>query len=128
MACFVAPMAEAVVVAIAKKVVEKKEQRDGTFESAQSEFTWSRKLGWLNKMLWGGVSLLALEHFWHGEIVPWPPFLTAMYDPSGVSPMLYEIATTGTLMAAFVTLVWGVMVLIKDKKAKTVHGKAQADI
>ena len=36
------------------------------------------KLWILNALLWGGVILLVLEHVWHHEVVPWPPFLTAM--------------------------------------------------
>jgi hypothetical protein len=45
------------------------------------------------------VILLAFEHLWHGEIVPWPPFLTAMNNPADIAPMLHEIATIGIGMA-----------------------------
>ena len=76
-------------------------------------------------MLWGGVSLLALEHLWHGEIVPWPPFLTALNNPDDVAPMLHEVATIGTAMAIFVTFVWGIMVLIAERKAKAISDKIQ---
>jgi len=27
-------------------------------------------LGMLEVLLWGGAGLLALEHIWHGEVVP----------------------------------------------------------
>ncbi len=40
----------------------------------------SRKLMWLANLLWGGALLLAYEHVWHGEVVPWFPFLTAASD------------------------------------------------
>lgn len=132
MACFVAPMAEAIVVTIIKKTIEKKERKaieaglspKDYHPEAPSTVAWSRKLGWLNKMLWGGVLLLALEHLWHGEIVPWPPFLTAVNSPADIGPVLFEIATVGSAMAIFVTVVWAVMVVIADRKAKTVPAEA----
>ena len=133
MACFLVPMAEAIVVSVAKNIAEKKELNgapEGTSKTefrlkSQTELTWSRRLGWLNKLLWGGVMLLGLEHLWHGEIVPWPPFLTAMYNPADIGPMLSEVAIVGTSMAVFVTLVWGVMVLAADRKSKALRAKAQ---
>ncbi|MFA6308873.1 MAG: hypothetical protein WC677_03905 [Clostridia bacterium] len=135
MACFMVPMAEAIVVTVIKKTAEKKEKDLNIKESSEEEFSlksqteikWSTKLGWLNKLLWGGVLLLAVEHLWHGEVVPWPPFLTAMNNPADIAPMLHEIATVGTSMAVFVTLVWGTMVLIADRKVKAVPGKAQTE-
>ena len=60
-----------------------------------------------------------LEHLWHGEIVPWPPFLTAMENPADIAPMLHEIATTGTGMAVFVTIFWLLIVTIADQKVRT---------
>ena len=69
-------------------------------------------------MLWGGSFLLAIEHIWHGEIIPVPPFLTAMTDPAAIQPMLHEIATAGVTMAVLVSLVWAGMVLIADRKCK----------
>ena len=35
----------------------------------------------------------------NGQVVPWPPFLTAMQTPSEIVPMLKEIALYGTTMA-----------------------------
>jgi hypothetical protein len=133
MACFTVPMAEAIIVTIIQKVVEKNEKKDNPGVSLHQEldenphtgFRWSRKLGWLKNLLWGGVFLLAIEHIWHGEVVPWPPFLTAMNNPADIAPMLHEIATIGTAMALFVTLVWGIMVLIADKKAKAFPSEAK---
>jgi hypothetical protein len=134
MACFLVPLAEAVVVTVLQKAAKKKERKNQPDVSqkeynptAQSErmlrsqhtIAWSRKLGWLSKLLWGGVLLLAIEHIWHGEVVPWPPFLTAMNNPAEIGPMLHEMATIGTGMAVFVTLVWVVLVLVADHKAKS---------
>ena len=77
-------------------------------------------MNWLTNLLWGGVFLLAIEHIWHGEVVPWPPFLTAINNPNDIAPMLYEIVTVGVSMAAFVTFIWGIMVLISDKIYKRI--------
>ncbi|MDD2214647.1 MAG: hypothetical protein PHR21_08955 [Oscillospiraceae bacterium] len=62
-------------------------------------------------MLWGGSALLAFEHIWHGEVVPWFPFLTAATDPSDRAAMLHEMATVGVSMALLVTAAWGLMLL-----------------
>ncbi len=128
MACFIAPVAEAIVTTIAKKVIEKKELKSGkihvdtgTEESIFETGSLSKKLGILNKMLWGGSALLAFEHVWHGEVVPFFPFLTAASNPEDTAEMLHEIATTGITMAVLVTAVWGIMMwvasAIKKRKA-----------
>jgi formate-dependent phosphoribosylglycinamide formyltransferase (GAR transformylase) len=70
------------------------------------------KLGLLNALLWGGVILLAVEHIWHGEVTPWPPFLTAMATPSGIPVMLHEMATIGLAMSAVTTVTWGAILAI----------------
>ena len=125
MACFLVPMTEAIVTTIAQKVIEKKEKKAGvqTVTSADG-FTmektpFSQKLGWLNKMLWGGSALLAFEHVWHGEVVPYFPFLTAAGEgPEAVSEMLHEMATAGVCMAAIVTVVWIGMLLVSKSLEK----------
>jgi hypothetical protein len=118
MACFTVPLAEAIVTTIVQKVVETNEKKTGAAK-IDTGLRWSQRLGWLNKMLWGGVILLALEHVWHGEVVPWPPFLTAMNNPADIAPMLHEIATVGVGMAICVTVVWAVIVLIADAKVRS---------
>ena len=118
MACFIVPMGEAIVTSVVQKVMENKEKKDGVKRTTEKTLTWSRKLSWLNKLLWGGTILLAFEHVWHGEVVPWPPFLTAMENPADVGPMWHEVATIGVGMAIFVTVVWGIMVMIAEMKAK----------
>jgi hypothetical protein len=76
---------------------------------------WVHKLEWLNRMLWGGVLLLGIEHVWHGEITFWPPFLTAMQNPAETELMLHEMATVGVVMALFVTIVWFIGTVIADR-------------
>ncbi len=114
MACFLAPAAEAIVATIARRAIIKKEEKaleadTGDRLEIPEKVPFSRKLKWLTNLLWGGTVLLAFEHVWHGEVVPWFPFLTAASDPASASEMLHEIATTGVLMAAAVTVVWLVM-------------------
>lgn len=75
-------------------------------------------MGWLNKMLWGGTLLLALEHVWHGEVTFTPPFLTAMQNPADTATMLHEMATVGVVMAVAVTAIWGIMVLVAEVKSR----------
>lgn len=110
MACFLVSAAEAVVVKVVEKNVEKKEEQQAlsSEHSVEKELRipWSAKLKWLSRMLWGGVILLAFEHIWHGEIILAPPFLTAMASPADTAAMLYEMATAGLGMAALITGVW----------------------
>ena len=75
MACFLVSAAEAVVVKAVEKKVEKKEEAAEASSEREVRIPWSRKLKWLSHMLWGGVILLAFEHVWHGEVVPYFPFL-----------------------------------------------------
>ena len=85
MACFLVSAAEAVVVKGIEKHEEKVELEKIENEEASAEpekIPLSRKLKWLSYMLWGGVVLLAFEHVWHGEVVPFPPFLTAASNPA----------------------------------------------
>lgn len=109
MACFIAPVTEAVVTTIAEKVLHSHECKAES-EGKELSCKFSEKLGLLNKMLWGGSALLAFEHLWHGEVVPFYPFLTAASDAESTSVMLHEIATSGVAMALLVTAVWaGIM-------------------
>ena len=114
MACFSAPLAQAVVVSIAK--------RGG--KASRNPFV--THLDWLQKMLFGGSFLLAIEHVFHGEIIPQFPFLTAVKDGE-VAGMLHEIATVGVAMAVLITLVWVAMVgvsVVMDRRAATAETRA----
>ncbi|MBP5491631.1 MAG: hypothetical protein J6Y08_02180 [Clostridiales bacterium] len=122
MACFIVPATEAIVTTIAAKVLAKKEMNTEIHHEGSSEIIektgFSRKLNWLNNMLWGGSALLALEHVWHGEVVPWFPFLTAAADAADRAEMFHEMATVGVSMAALVTVTWGIMVLVSSRLEK----------
>jgi hypothetical protein len=100
-------MVEAVVTTAVNKAVKKKES-----EKSEVNSTFSRKLGWLNNMLWGGSALLAFEHAWHGEIIPQFPFLTNAINAADRATMLHEMSTTGVGMAVAVTAVWAIAVVV----------------
>lgn len=132
MACFLVPAAEAVATTIAAKVIKTKESRseavlDSTEQTAPEmldKIPFSQKLGWLNRLLWGGSALLCFEHVWHGEVVPWFPFLTAAADPSEAGAMLHEMATTGVMMTVLVTAVWlGMLAVSSIIEKRTISEK-----
>ena len=118
MACFLVSAAEAVVVKAVEKSVEKKEEAAEVSAEREVRIPWSRKLKWLSHMLWGGVILLAFEHVWHGEVVAWPPFLTAMSDAGATAEMLHEMATVGVCMALLITAVWFGVCKVADVLAR----------
>lgn len=117
MACFLVPAAQAIIVtaanAASEKHLKKEIKASDTDITADESSTLSfhGKVKWLRNMLWGGSAMLAFEHVWHGEVVPWFPFLTAAEDPASLSELLGEMATVGVTMAALVTAVWGAMLL-----------------
>ncbi len=94
MACFIAPMALAIVTTIIQLLTR------------HSDLTHKLKLSILNSMLWGGVALLAAEHVFHGEITAWAPYLTAMSSPADTAVMLSEIASIGGSMTLAISLSW----------------------
>lgn len=108
MACFLAPAITAIItISVRKKIASK------------------YHIEWLNTMLLGGVAMLAIEHIAHKEIVPYPPFLTAMQNPADIPAMLQEIATIGIAMTMAIVSVWAVMVLIANNSAKMREKKIQ---
>ena len=117
MACFLVSAAEALVVTGVEKheeKVEEEKKEQGIEEIEPAKVPMSRKLKWLTWMLWGGVVLLCYEHVWHGEVVPWFPFLTAMADPGDAAEMFHEMATVGVTMAVIITVTWIIMCKVSD--------------
>lgn len=131
MACFVVPAVEAIVVTGAYLAAKHSEEKkalalpEGERHSNDGKISFSKKLSWLLGLLWGGVLLLAFEHFWHGEIVPFPPFLAAMSSPEDTAEMLHEMMTVGVSMAVSVTLVWAGICAVVSAKVKSLN-KASA--
>ncbi|MEK7180998.1 MAG: hypothetical protein AAB738_01520 [Patescibacteria group bacterium] len=108
MACFLAPATAAIITTSIRKKISPKYHPE-----------------WLSAMLWGGVAMLAIEHIAHGEVVLYPPFLTAMQNPADIPVMLQEIATIGIAMTVAIVAVWVVMVLVANKAAKIRKKKIQ---
>ena len=138
MACFAVPVAEAVAVSAAYFVVKSKEKKyslqrenGGSHLESEHKCEFSKKLSWLIKLLFGGSFLLAFEHLWHGEVVPWAPFLTAAADPADRAQMLHEMSTVGVAMALSVTALWAVMVAVSyalEKKDEKLPKKAEENL
>lgn len=104
MACFLVPMALAIITSLIQK----------TARSLAEKI----KLWILNALLWGGVILLAVEHVWHAEVVPWPPFLTAMANPADIPVMLHEMATVGSAMSIVTFAAWGTILALNHYMPK----------
>lgn len=126
MACFIVPVSEAIVTTIAGKIIKKHED-NMPMKECDSKIPFSKKLNVLNGMLWGGSGLLAFEHIWHGEVVPWFPFLTNASNPADAAVMLHEMATVGVTMALLVTAVWGVTMFAAEKIRRKENFAAIAD-
>ena len=124
MACFLVSTAEAIVVTAAAKAVKNNEMKAASQKLAkkasietkqEKHLPWGKKLMILAQLLWGGAFLLCFEHIWHGEVVPWFPFLTAMNDPGDTAEMLHEMSTIGVTMAVIVTVTWAIMMFVADR-------------
>ena len=104
MACFSAPLAAAVVTGVVRRAAAKSPEQPGTI-------SWATKLGWLEKLFFGGCALLAFEHVWHGEIIFQVPFLTGVRD-GNTAEVLKEIATVGGAMTALIFAIWIGMLVV----------------
>jgi len=108
MACFLAPMALAIVMTIVQLLTR------------HSDLSQKLKLSTLNAMLWGGVVILAAEHVFHGEIPAFWPYLTAMSSPADTAVMLAEIASIGGSMTLAISLTWMGMLAVSTLMTKRV--------
>lgn len=130
MACFIVPAAEAIVATVAVHILESKEKKAETMCVAENvkyvRTGFSRKVKWLSKLLWGGSSLLAFEHVWHGEVQPCFPFLTAAGTPESTA-MFHEMSIVGVGMAFAVTAAWlGMIAMSHISEKSTDHTKDMA--
>lgn len=120
MACFSAPLAAAITTGIVRRgMAAKTAGQPGTI-------SWATKLGWLEKLFFGGCVLLAFEHVWHGEIIFQFPFLTGVRD-GNTAEVLREIATVGGAMTALIVAVWIGMLIATSlivKRGKTAEAEA----
>lgn len=120
MACFTVSAVGAIGVAVARHIVkhhEKKlalEGKEMAPEKFGSDTKWSKKLAYLELTLGAGSIVLAGEHIIHGEVTPFPPFITAMADPADAAVMWQEIGTIGVSMFAILLVAWAAGVVIVD--------------
>ena len=137
MACFLVSATVGIGAAVARHIVKHRENKleaEGKTQLPEkfgSDVKWSKKLGYLELTLFSGSFVLALEHILHGEVVPFPPFLTAAGEgPEAVQEMLTEMGTVGVAMLAILLVAWGVGVAIVDyfKFKKRKEGSKEATI
>ena len=120
MACFLVSATVGIGVSVARHIVkhhENKLELEGKTQLPEkfgSDIKWSQKLAYLELTLFSGSFLLAIEHILHGEVVPFPPFLTAASNPADLAEMLTEMGTVGVSMLTILLVAWGVGVLIAD--------------
>ena len=98
MACFLAPMATGILTTVFRKKIPA-----------------ALKISWLNLMLWGGVAILVIDHLISGEVVFFPPFLTAIQNPADIPIVLQEVAIVGGLMTIAIVFVWIILVAITSR-------------
>ena len=120
MACFTVSAAAGIGVAVARHIVKHREKKlalEGKTPEIKkfgSDVKWSKKLAYLELVLFAGSFVLAIEHILHGEVTPFPPFLTAAADPADAREMLYEMGTVGVTMLAILVAAWAIGVLVVD--------------
>ena len=103
MACFVAPL----VQAIATSALRKWGKKDGFV---------GRNLASLELMLWGGSVMLIVDHIINGELTWQFPFFTALSETGGAAQMWREILTVGVPMCLVITAVWAVWALLSRRR------------
>ena len=120
MACFLVSATVGIGVAVARHIVKNHENKlelEGKTQLPEkfgSDIKWSQKLAYLELTLFSGSFVLAIEHILQGEVVQFPPFLTAASNPADLAEMLTEMGTVGVAMLAILLVAWGVGVLIAD--------------
>lgn len=126
MACFTVPLAEALVLCVARAAVKKSVLKESARHTIMASKTGERaglvgrakrafieSTSSLQSMLFGGSFLLLIEHIYHGEVTVIPPFFTALKNAHDIPIMLHEMATVGVGMAVLTTAVWGIAMGIK---------------
>ena len=102
MACFVAPLVEAIAVTAYRKIGRK---------------SVPASVKTLETMLWGGSVMLIVDHVINGELTWRFPFFTALGQSGGAAMMWREILTVGVPMCIVITLVWAVWALMARRRA-----------
>ena len=105
------------------------EEKDSSLKHSGREVGLSlrKKLHLLSNFLFSGSILLVFEHFWHGEIVPFFPFLTGARSPEDSYTMLQEMSTVGVSMALLITVIWAIYCFVLERKLQK-EGERNASI
>ena len=103
MACFVAPLVQAIATTAYRKISKK---------------PVPASLKTLETMLWGGSVMLIVDHIINGELTWRFPFFTALEKVGGGEVMLKEMLTVGVPMSVIVTACWAVYALLRERRRK----------
>ena len=112
MACFIAPMVQAIATTVIRK-------RKAAKIAGSNPSLWLQHLPDLEKMLWGGTLMLIVDHIINGELTWRFPFFTALDQAGGGLVMLREMLTVGVPMSLVLTAAWLVWVLVKERDARS---------
>ncbi len=103
MACFVAPLVQAIATTAYRKL-----SRKSVPASVKT----------LETMLWGGSVMLIVDHIINGELTWQFPFFTALSQSGGAAQMWKEILTVGVPMCIVITAVWAIWALAASRRQK----------
>jgi len=110
MSCFIAPLAQAVATTLYR--------RHHRSQGTASRSIFLQHLDKFELMLWGGTSMLIVDHIINGEVTWRYPFFTALEQQGGFQTMLQEILTVGVPMSIVITLIY-VAICWRYQKAKS---------
>jgi hypothetical protein len=102
MACFIAPLVEAIAVTAIRK------------SGLNGNSPYLQHLPDLEKMLWGGMLMLIVDHIINGELTWTFPFFTSLGQTGGAAILWREVLTVGVPMALALTAAWGIWVALKS--------------
>ncbi len=102
MACFIAPLVEAIAVTALRK------------SGLKGNSPYLQHLPDLEKMLWGGTLMLIVDHIINGELTWTFPFFTSLGQTGGAAILWREVLTVGVPMALALTAAWAVWVALKS--------------
>lgn len=112
MACFITPLAAAILLSVLERVVPSLRGR----------------MGLLRLLMWGGAVGLVADHVVNGELVPWPPFLTGWSPAAGLYPLLEEILLSGGLITVSISAFWGITLLIPRLRVAAILTKIRGPL
>lgn len=99
----------------------------GIFTTAfRKKFPKEMHIDWLNIMIFGSTVAFGVEHIAKGEIVPWPPFLTAMGNAQDFAVMLKEMWAIGVPIMLAIVFAWIAAVVVYEKFMAPAKVKAAA--